>query len=208
MAKKIFLYLFLVFSIFLFVQIVEPLSVTCRMGGPYIKNSTYNITINIVGSITDGGGTTANVSANLTKAGVVLAAKNTTSNSGGSYVLSINRSLDIGTYAVNISAEKDGTYAYCNNTTEVSLTQAPACLTRTVQAAGIAVYPGTGLTVATGTARLTIQGESLANQSSFTDGQFSTLLSGCLATGKRYILQIYIEDDAGKKSWSHMFVSW
>jgi len=208
MMKKILLYSILLFSIFLLVKIAAPLSVTCRMGGPYIKNSTYNITINVVGSVADGAGVVSNVSANLTKAGTVLVAKNTASGSSGQYVLSINKSLDVGTYVINISAERDGVYAYCNNTTQVDLQSTAACQNRNVNVAGVAVYAATGQVVPSGIARLTIQGETLSNQSSFTDGQFSTILSGCLTPGKRYILQTYIDDNAGKKSWSYMYISW
>jgi len=208
MLKNFFLTAILLFSIFLFIKIVEPLSVTCMTGGPYIKNSTYNTTINVAGSVTDGGGVAANVSANITKAGVVWETKNTTSDASGQYILSINKSFDVGTYAINISAEKDGSYAYCGNTTQVGLLPSTGCLNRNIQVSGTAVYPSTGLTVTSGTARLSIYGETASNQSSVTDGQFSTILPACLTAGKRYILQTYIDDNAGKKSWSYMFINW
>jgi hypothetical protein len=179
------------------------------MGGPYIKNSTYNITVNVAGTVTDGGDVVANVSANLIKAGVVWGTKNTTSDASGQYILSINKSLDVGTYTMNITAEKNGSYAYCSNTTEVGLMLSTGiCENRNIQVGGTAVYSDNGLTVTSGIARLSIQGETIVNQTSFTDGQFSTMLSGCLIPGKRYILQIFIDDNAGKKSWSYMFINW
>jgi len=205
---RFFLPLVLIFSILLLVKIALPLSVTCRMGGPYMKNSTHNVTINVVGDVTDVTGTDANVSVNLTRSGVVLATKNIKVGTNGKYMLSINTTLEIGTCVVNVSAEKSSVYAYCNNTTQASLPQAATCQDRSLQVAGVAVYPDTGLTVKTGTVRLSVQGETYTSQSSFTDGQFSSTLTGCLTPGKRYILQIYIEDSVGKKSWSYMFVNW
>lgn len=205
---KFFLLLVFILSIVIFVKIAEPLAVTCRMGGPYIKNSTHNVTMNVVGDVTNITATNANVSVNFIRDNVILATRNITAGTNGKYMLSINTTLEIGTYAVNVSAEKSSTYAYCTNTTQASLPQAPACENRNLQVAGVAVYPDTGLTVESGTVRLSVQGETATGQSSFTDGQFSSTLTACLMPGKRYMLQIYIEDGFGKKSWSYMFVSW
>jgi len=205
---RFFLPIVLLISLLLLVKIAISLSVTCRIGGPYMKNSTYNATVNIVGDVTDVAATDANVSVNLTRNGVVLATRDIKAGTDGRYMVSINTTLEVGTYVVNVSAEKSSVYAYCNNTTQASLPQPAACLERSLQVAGVAVYPDTGLAVEAGAVRLSVQEETYASQTSFTDGQFSSTLTACLTPGKRYILQVYIEDVAGKKNWSYMFINW
>jgi hypothetical protein len=208
MKNKILISFILFFSSLIFIHIAYSLTVNCDAGGPYLRNSSANLSINVVGNVTDQAAA-ANITVNITQSGVLKVSKTTTADSQGVYFTTINYSFDGGNYTVNVSAEQQGTLAFCNDTLEVQLPQAAlACVNRYLRILGKAIYSSTGELLPTGKVFASILEESITNSTSFTDGDFAIYLSSCLKSGKKYILQIIIEDSAGSRSWSYSSITW
>jgi hypothetical protein len=208
MKNKILFVAFLISFTFVFIQLTHSLSVSCEVGGPYLKNSSANLSINLAGSVTNPAGA-ANITANVTKSGVLKVSKTTTADSQGVYFKTISHNLDVGTYTINVSAEQQGTYAFCDDTLEVQIPQTvSACVNRNLRVSGKAVSSSTGELLSSGKIFASILEENLSNSTSFTNGDFTIYVSSCLKGGKKYTLQIIIENSVGSRSWLYSTITW
>ena len=203
--KQLILYSILIFSLVLGITLVQAaLNITCEAGGPYVKGSV----VIVVGNVTNETGTAANVSVNITKEGIIKASRTTTSDSDGKYYVSFNEQLDIGNYTVNATAEKSGAYNSSNCSLEIRLSlPSGLCQNKNMMINGTAIYSDTGQLVSSGIVTASVLETNDKAQSSFTNGKFSLTLSTCVVLGRRYTLGIFVDDNAGKTSWSQMIFS-
>jgi hypothetical protein len=208
MKNKILISFLLIFSLLIFIQTTYSLSVSCEIGGPYLKNSTTGISMNVVGNVTSPAAA-ANITVSISQSGALKTSKDTTADSQGAYSTTVSYNLDAGTYDVNVSAEQQGTYAFCNDTLEIQIPQAaPICLNRNLQISGNVISSSTGQLLSSGKVFASVLDESVSNSTSFTNGRFSISISGCLKGGKRYILQIIVESSDGSRSWFYTTITW
>lgn len=203
--KQALLFSILIFSLFLGIVLVQAaLNITCEAGGPYVKDSV----VIVVGNVTNETGTTANVSVNITKEGVIKASRTTTADSDGKYYVTFNEQLDIGNYSVNATAEKSGAYNSSNCSLEIRLSQPSGlCQNKNMIINGTAIYSDTGQLVSFGIVTVSVLETNDKIQSSIINGKFSLTLSTCVVLGRRYTLGIFVDDNAGKTSWSQMIFS-
>jgi hypothetical protein len=183
------------------------LSVSCEVGGPYLKNSSANLSINVVGNVTSPS-SAANITVNITKEGVIKTNKNTAADSDGVYYVTINQSLDVGNYTINVSADQGGAYVFCNDSLEVRMASLSACTDKNLKITGKTVYSSSGGFISSGKVFASILDENINNNTSFTNGDFTIYISGCLKLGKRYILQLIVEDNTGSRSWLFSAITW
>ncbi|MBI5698655.1 MAG: hypothetical protein HZC29_09315, partial [Thaumarchaeota archaeon] len=157
--KKSLILFSIIFSLISFFSLVssENLNVSCQTGGPYIKGAV----INAIGNVTNVTGTASNVTVKI-NASTVLATRNTTSDSSGVYQATFTEVIDIGNYTLNATAERSGVYGNCTaNLTIVSATAGGVSVNRTIAINGTAVYRDTGRLVASGTAYLSVVGQTV-----------------------------------------------
>lgn len=200
MEKIVFLILFFL----LLIPLVLSLTITCEVGGPYIRPPTITVT----GNVTQlGVGTVANVSLKIYKEGVLRVKSSGTSDSDGYYYFVIDGSgLEIGEYSVNLTAD-NGTYlANCSDTFTIQVAPSPTCEQTDVLIQGRAMYAGGGI-IDSGKVAAAFAETKYQNSTSFSDGRFSIILSACLYRGKRYMLVVQVSDSENRKGTSQIIFS-
>jgi hypothetical protein len=147
---------------------------------------------------------------NITKGGTLKVAQTTTSDASGFYyfiISSLSENLDYGSYSVNVNATSGGLTAECSDSFVIQMPQSSTtCDTKTLIISGKAVY-SSGTAVSSGTVFVSLDGIDIKNSTSFTSGEFSIALKGCMYTGSRYIMNVRISDNAGKSGSSQIIFS-
>ena len=196
----LFFFLLLLFA----AHISMSISLTCEAGGPYSTASSVIVTGNVSDSIG------ANMVMNISKSGTLKTEKTTTSDDSGYYyfiVSTLSENLDYGTYAIHVNASDAGLTANCSDSFEIQMPQSSyICDSKTLSISGKAIY-STGGAVSSGTVFVSIDGTNIKNSTSFTSGEFSIALKGCMYIANRYIMNVIITDGAGKSGSSQIIFS-
>lgn len=185
------------------VRSAGTLTVTCEAGGPYVRTATKIIR----GEVTSAGaGVRANVTVSIAAAGL---SEQTVSNQKGRYNAKFVGSLDAGTYAVSVTADNNTHTGTCSDTFQVRIKElSPVTVSKTFNITGIAVFAGTGGLIPSGTLSAAIVDESVRNDTSITNGQFTVILTGDVKPAKRYLVQLHAVDSTGaKENWSQIIVT-
>lgn len=203
-SKMLFVTIFF-FSIFLYFSTASSFDVLCKAGGPYVKNATNNTFI-IFGNVTNTAGV-ANVTVNISVGYTKYAEKNLTADQQGYYSAALNASLDVGTYNINVSAERNGTFSFCNDQITVQLPKISTCLDRIKTFSGILTYAFSGQPISSGTITASVVDTTITNSTSFSSGLFNIALNGCYEVGKRYMVQVITQDQTNKVGYSYIAIS-
>jgi hypothetical protein len=195
MSMKI-LFLITIFTFLLLtIHFVKSLSVTCEAGGPYGTGSVILVVGNVSGEVSN----STNVTIEIRKQGSPKASQTTTSDATGTYFSVFTQSFDIGTYDVNVTASNSTNTATCNDTFEVIASElSKECQLKTILIEGNAGYANSNL-VNSGKIFISIEGLSTSNTTNFSGGYFKAYLTACLNLGKKYVLQVSVIDEEGKK---------
>ncbi|MEM5766026.1 MAG: hypothetical protein QW423_00030 [Candidatus Aenigmatarchaeota archaeon] len=191
---KIF-FLITILAFFLLTHLTKSFTVSCEAGGPYATSSTVLIVGNVTGEVSN----ITNITVNITKYSSPKASQATTSDSSGTYFSIFTQSFDIGTYDVNVVANNSTHTASCNDTFDVIPSQvSKECQQKTIYIEGNS-YHIAGNLVSSGKIFVSIEDSRSTNITTFSNGFFKAYLTACLNFGKKYILQVSITDDEGKK---------
>jgi hypothetical protein len=169
--------------------------VNCEAGGPYHLGSTVLVVGNVFGEITN----ETNVTINITKSGSLKASQTTTSDSSGIYYSIFNQYLDVGEYVVNVVANSSTNEFFCSDEFEVVSVEArKECSQKTISIEGKAIDTF-GNPINSGKAFISVEGISTTNSTNFSNGEFQAFLAACLYPEEKYLVQLTIIDDVGRK---------
>ena len=173
----------------------------CEAGGPYSFASTVLVAGNVFGETSN----ETNVTINITKSGSLIASQTTTSDSSGIYYSIFNQYLDVGKYSVSVSANSSSNQFFCSDEFEVTSTEArKECLQKTISIEGKAIDTS-GNTINSGKAFISAEGITTTNSTNFSNGEFQAFLTACFYPGERYLVQLTIIDDKGKKGTKYFY---
>ena len=175
--------------------------VTCEAGGPYSIGST----VLVLGSVLGEASNETNVTINISKSGELKASQTTNSDSSGSYFSIFNQYFDTGKYLVNVSARNSTSEFFCSDEFDVLSPGAKKeCLQRTISVKGKATDTF-GIPLSSGKVFISIEGISVTNSTTFSNGNFKISLTSCFYLDKKYLAQLAIIDGEGKKGTKYFY---
>jgi len=173
----------------------------CEAGGPYSLDSKILVAGNVFGETSN----ETNVTINITKSGSLIASQTTTSDSSGIYYSIFNQYLDVGKYTVNVFANSSSSEFFCSDEFEVTSAEArKECLQKTISIEGKAIDTS-GNPINSGKAFISAEGITTTNSTNFSNGEFQAFLTACFYPGERYLVQLTIIDDKGKKGTKYFY---
>jgi hypothetical protein len=173
----------------------------CEAGGPYSFASTVLVAGNVFGETSN----ETNVTINITKSGSLIASQTTTSDSSGIYYSIFNQYLDVGKYSVSVSANSSSNQFFCSDEFEVVSAEArKECLQKTISIEGKAIDTS-GNPINSGKAFISAEGITTTNSTNFSNGEFQAFLTACFYPGERYLVQLKIIDDKGRKGTKYFY---
>ena len=178
--------------------IYKTKGVTCEAGGPYSFGSTVLVVGNVFGELSN----KTNVTINITKSGSLVASQTTTSDSSGIYYSIFNQSFETGKYTVNVFSNNE---FFCSDEFEVTSAEASKeCLQKTISIEGKAIDTS-GNTINSGKASISAEGITTTNSTNFSNVEFQAFLTACFYPGERYLVQLTIIDDKGRKGTKYFY---
>jgi hypothetical protein len=182
-----------------FIYVAKGLN--CEAGGPYSLGSKILVAGNVFGETSN----ETNITINITKSGSLIASQTTTSDSSGIYYSIFNQYLDAGKYTVSVFANTSSSEFFCSDEFEVVSAEArKECLQKTISIKGKAIDIS-GNPINSGKAFISAEGITTTNSTNFSNGEFQAFLTACFYPGERYLVQLTIIDDKGKKGTKYFY---
>jgi len=182
-----------------FIYVAKGLN--CEAGGPYSFASTVLVAGNVFGETSN----ETNITINITKSGSLIASQTTTSDSSGIYYSIFNQYLDAGKYTVSVFANSSSSEFFCSDEFEVVSAEArKECLQKTISIKGKAIDIS-GNPINSGKAFISAEGITTTNSTNFSNVEFQAFLTACFYPGERYLVQLTIIDDKGRKGTKYFY---
>jgi hypothetical protein len=173
----------------------------CEVGGPYFPGST----ILVAGNVFSEASNETNVTINITKSGSLIASQTTNSDSSGIFYSIFNQYLDVGKYVTNVFANSSSDQFFCSDEFEVVSVGAPkGCLQKTISIGGKAIDTF-GNPINSGKAFISVEGIATTNSTNFSNGEFQVFLTACFYPSKKYLVQLSIVDDKGRRGTKYFY---
>jgi hypothetical protein len=134
-----------------------------------------------------------------------MVSQTTTSDSTGIYYSIFDQPLDVGKYTVNVVANSSSDIFFCSTEFEIFSVEArKECLQKTISIEGKAIDTSSNA-INSGKAFISAEGITTTNSTNFSNGEFQAFLTACFYPGKKYLVQVTIIDDKGRKGSKYFY---